>query len=150
MVARRSHRLRRDRHRLGAPAGPSVLAADPGSPRMRDIAKAIQEGAEAFLLSSVPHDSLSSWSRSRSSVPLHRDQGRVPLTLQLHPERDLARGLLPLGATFSGTHWSHGFHCGSRQRADRSGGRRGKGMPGALRVAFRTGAVTGLRASASA
>jgi K(+)-stimulated pyrophosphate-energized sodium pump len=124
-----------------------VLAADPGSPKMREIARAIQEGAEAFL------------KRQFRTIALIV----VPLavlifftaTKVVRPDNSVAMSFTQngvwrvvcflVGAAFSGLTGFIGMSIAVRGNVrTASAAVEGKGMPGALRVAFRTGAVTGL------
>ena len=125
----------------------SVLAADPGSPRMREIAKAIQEGAEAFLrrqfrtilIIVVPLAVLIYFTATKVVRP---DQ-TVAMTFT---QNGIWRAVcFLLGATFSGLTGFIGMSIAVRGNVRTAAAAvAGKGMPGALRVAFRTGAVTGL------
>jgi K(+)-stimulated pyrophosphate-energized sodium pump len=125
----------------------SVMAADAGSLRMREIAKAIQEGAEAFLrrqfrtiaIILVPLAVLIYFTATKVVRPDHT----VAMSFT---ENGLWRAVCFLiGATFSGLTGFIGMSIAVRGNVRTAAAAvAGKGMPGALRVAFRTGAVTGL------
>ena len=124
-----------------------VLKADQGSKSMRDIAKAIQEGAEAFLsrqfraILMVVHP-------PRGADLLHGHQGG--------PARRLGRALdgaaggfrvlcFLLGASLSGLTGFIGMSLAVRGNVrTAAAAARGGGMSAALKVAFRTGAITGM------
>jgi K(+)-stimulated pyrophosphate-energized sodium pump len=124
-----------------------VLAADAGSSRMREIARAIQEGAEAFLrrqfrtiaLIVVPLAVLIFFTATKVTRPDHT----VAMTFS---QNGLWRVVCFLiGAAFSGLTGFIGMSLAVRGNVRTAAAAvEGKGMPGALRVAFRTGAVTGL------
>ncbi len=124
-----------------------VMAADAGSIKMRDIAKAIQEGAEAFLkrqarvilIIVVPLAVLIYFTATK----VVRDNGSVAMSFT---ENGIWRAVcFLLGAAFSGLTGFIGMSIAVRGNVRTAAAAvAGKGMPGALRVAFRTGAVTGL------
>jgi K(+)-stimulated pyrophosphate-energized sodium pump len=124
-----------------------VLAADPGSVKMRDIARAIQEGAEAFLkrqfrtiaLIVVPLAVLIFFTATKVVRPDHS----IAMSFS---ENGIWRVVCFLiGAAFSGLTGFIGMSIAVRGNVRTAAAAvAGKGMPGALRVAFRTGAVTGL------
>jgi K(+)-stimulated pyrophosphate-energized sodium pump len=124
-----------------------VLAADTGTTKMRDIAKAIQEGAEAFLkrqfrtiaIIVVPLAVLIFFTATKVTRP----DGSVALSFG---EAGLYRVICFLfGATFSGLTGFIGMSVAVRGnvRTAAAAARGGK-LAGALQVAFRTGAVTGM------
>jgi K(+)-stimulated pyrophosphate-energized sodium pump len=124
-----------------------VLAADTGTTKMREIAKAIQEGAEAFLkrqfrtivIIVVPLAVLIFFTATKVTRP----DGSVALSFG---EAGLYRVICFLfGATFSGLTGFIGMSIAVRGnvRTAAAAARGGK-MAGALQVAFRTGAVTGM------
>ncbi|HEV3329230.1 MAG TPA: sodium/proton-translocating pyrophosphatase, partial [Acidimicrobiales bacterium] len=124
-----------------------VLAADPGSPKMREIAKAIQEGAEAFLkrqfrtiaLIVVPLAVLIFFTATK----VVRPDNSVAMTFTQNGIWRVVCFLI--GAAFSGLTGFIGMSIAVRGNVRTAAAAvAGKGMPGALRVAFRTGAVTGL------
>jgi K(+)-stimulated pyrophosphate-energized sodium pump len=125
-----------------------VLAEDQGSPKMREIAKAIQEGAEAFLarqfktiaLIVVPLAVLIFFTATKVVEP----NGHVAMSFVTNGLWRVVCFLI--GATFSGTVGLIGMSTAVRGNvrtaaAAASGENR---AARALRVAFRTGAVTGL------
>ncbi|HUD69675.1 MAG TPA: sodium-translocating pyrophosphatase [Acidimicrobiales bacterium] len=124
-----------------------VMAADAGSIKMREIAKAIQEGAEAFLkrqarvvlIIVVPLAVLIYFTATK----VVRDNGSVAMSFT---ENGIWRAVcFLLGAAFSGLTGFIGMSIAVRGNVRTAAAAvAGKGMPGALRVAFRTGAVTGL------
>src|SRR5579871_3965077 len=124
-----------------------VLAADAGSARMREIAKAIQEGAEAFLkrqfrtivLIVVPLAILIFFTATK----VVRPECGIAMSFT---ENGLWRVVCFLiGAAFSGLTGFIGMSLAVRGNVRTAAAAvAGKGMPGALKVAFRTGAVTGL------
>jgi len=124
-----------------------VMAADAGSVKMRDIAKAIQEGAEAFLkrqaktilIIVVPLAVLIFFTATK----VVRDNGTVAMSFT---QNGIWRAVcFLLGAAFSGLTGFIGMSIAVRGNVRTAAAAvAGKGMPGALRVAFRTGAVTGL------
>ncbi len=124
-----------------------VLAADTGTDKMRDIARAIQEGAEAFLKRQfrtilvivVPLAVLIFFTATQVTRP----NGTVALNF-VHA--GIYRVICFLfGATFSGLTGFIGMSIAVRGnvRTAAAAARGGK-MAGALQVAFRTGAVTGM------
>jgi K(+)-stimulated pyrophosphate-energized sodium pump len=124
-----------------------VLAADTGTTKMREIAKAIQEGAEAFLkrqfrtilIIVVPLAVLIFFTATKVTRP----DGTVALGFG---EAGLYRVICFLfGAAFSGLTGFIGMSVAVRGnvRTAAAAARGGK-MAGALQVAFRTGAVTGM------
>src|ERR1019366_8574844 len=115
----------------------NVLAADTGTPKMKEIALAVQEGAEAFLkrqfrsiaIIVVPLAILIFFTATKVVKP----NGDLALSFQ---QDGLYRVICFLfGAAFSGLTGFIGMSIAVRGNLR---------MAGALRVAFRTGAVTGM------
>ncbi len=125
----------------------NVLAADTGTPKMREIALAVQEGAEAFLkrqfrtiaIIVVPLAILIFFTATKVVKP----NGDLALSFQ---QDGLYRVICFLfGATFSGLTGFIGMSIAVRGNVrTAAAASKGGGMAGALRVAFRTGAVTGM------
>src|SRR3984957_3141499 len=125
----------------------NVLAADTGTPKMREIALAVQEGAEAFLKQQfrtiaiivVPLAILIFFTATKVVKP----DGDLALSFQ---QDGLYRVICFLfGAAFSGLTGFIGMSIAVRGNVrTAAAASRGGGMAGALKVAFRTGAVTGM------
>jgi K(+)-stimulated pyrophosphate-energized sodium pump len=125
----------------------NVLAADTGTPKMREIALAVQEGAEAFLkrqfrtiiIIVVPLAILIFFTATK----VVRPNGSIALTFD---KDGLYRVICFLfGAAFSGLTGFIGMSIAVRGNVrTAAAASQGGGMAGALRVAFRTGAVTGM------
>ena len=123
-----------------------VLAADKGTPKMQEIAAAIQEGAEAFLRTQfktiaivvVPLGVLVFFTATKVVEP----NGTVALTFV---QSGLARAIaFLLGATLSGITGVIGMSAAVRGNVRTAAAARDGQLAPALRVAFRTGGVTGL------
>jgi K(+)-stimulated pyrophosphate-energized sodium pump len=124
-----------------------VLAADTGTDKMRQIAHAIQEGAEAFLrrqfrtilIIVVPLAVLIFFTATRVTRP----DGSVALSFG---EAGIYRVICFLfGAAFSGLTGFIGMSMAVRGNVrTAAAAARGGRMAGALQVAFRTGAITGM------
>ena len=123
-----------------------VLAADTGTPKMREIAGAIQEGAVAFLRRQfraiafviVPLAVLIFFTATKVQRPDHS----VALSFA---SAGIFRVLCFLGgALCSGTTGFIGMSLAVRGNVRTAAAARGGELPGALRVSFRTGAVTGM------
>ncbi|HEX4176397.1 MAG TPA: sodium-translocating pyrophosphatase, partial [Acidimicrobiales bacterium] len=127
----------------------NVLAADQGTPKMKEIAQAVQEGAEAFLARQfraivmiiVPLAILIFFTATKVVKP--DTHGALALSFQ---QDGLYRVICFLfGAAFSGLTGFIGMSIAVRGNVrTAAAAAKGGGMPGALRVAFRTGAVTGM------
>ena len=125
----------------------NVLAADTGTPKMREIALAVQEGAEAFLkrqfrtiaIIVVPLAILIFFTATKVVKP----NGDIALSFS---QDGLYRVICFLfGAAFSGLTGFIGMSIAVRGNVrTAAAAAKGGGMAGALRVAFRTGAVTGM------
>jgi K(+)-stimulated pyrophosphate-energized sodium pump len=125
----------------------NVLAADTGTPKMREIALAVQEGAQAFLkrqfrtiaIIVVPLAILIFFTATKVVKP----DGHLALSFQ---QDGLYRVICFLfGAAFSGLTGFIGMSIAVRGNVrTAAAAAKGGGMAGALRVAFRTGAVTGM------
>src|ERR1700678_2386359 len=125
----------------------NVLAADTGTPKMREIALAVQEGAEAFLkrqfrtigIIVVPLAILIFFTATK----VVRPDGSVALSFA---QDGLYRVICFLfGAAFSGLTGFIGMSIAVRGNVrTAASAAQGGGMAGALKVAFRTGAVTGM------
>jgi K(+)-stimulated pyrophosphate-energized sodium pump len=124
----------------------SVLAADEGTQAMKDIARAIQEGALAYLkrqyrtigIIVVPVAVLVFVTSTKVDNSLgHTALGFVPSGIY----RTLA---FLVGATFSGLAGFIGMSTAVRGNVRTAAAARGGSMAAALRVAIRTGGVTGL------
>ena len=125
----------------------NVLAADTGTPKMREIALAVQEGAEAFLkrqfrtiiIIVVPLAVLIFFTATK----VVRPDASIALTFN---QDGLYRVICFLfGAAFSGLTGFIGMSIAVRGNVrTAAAAAKGGGMAGALRVAFRTGAVTGM------
>jgi K(+)-stimulated pyrophosphate-energized sodium pump len=125
----------------------NVLAADQGTPKMKEIAKAVQEGAEAFLgrqfktiaIIVVPLAILIFF----TATQVVRPDGTQALSFA---QDGIYRVICFLfGATFSGLTGFIGMSIAVRGNVrTAAAASQGGGMAGALRVAFRTGAVTGM------
>ncbi len=125
----------------------NVLAADQGTIKMREIAQAVQEGAEAFLARQfraivmivVPLAILIFFTATKVVKP----DGGIALSFQ---QDGLYRVICFLfGATFSGLTGFIGMSIAVRGNVrTAAAASKGGGMADALRVAFRTGAVTGM------
>jgi K(+)-stimulated pyrophosphate-energized sodium pump len=123
-----------------------VLAADQGTTAMKDIAKAIQEGAQAFLsrqfktiaLIVVPLAVLIFFTATK----VVRPDGSVALSFGT---AGIYRVICFLaGALCSGLTGFIGMSVAVRGNVRTAAAARDGKMAGALRVAFRTGAVTGM------
>src|ERR1700722_9873202 len=123
-----------------------VLKADQGTPKMREIAKAIQEGAEAFLkrqfrvivIIIVPLAVLIFFTATKVTRP----DGTVAFSF-------VQAGLLRVvcflfGAAFSGLTGFIGMSVAVRGNVRTAAAATTGKLPGALKVAFRSGAVTGM------
>jgi K(+)-stimulated pyrophosphate-energized sodium pump len=123
-----------------------VLKADQGTPKMQEIAKAIQEGAEAFLkrqfkviaIIVVPLAVLIFFTATKITRP----DGTVAFSF-------VQAGLLRVvcflfGAAFSGLTGFIGMSVAVRGNVRTAAAARDGKLPGALKVAFRSGAVTGM------
>jgi K(+)-stimulated pyrophosphate-energized sodium pump len=125
----------------------NVLAADQGTPKMKEIAKAVQEGAEAFLgrqfktiaIIVVPLAILIFF----TATQVIRPDGTQALSFA---QDGIYRVICFLfGALFSGLTGFIGMSIAVRGNVrTAAAASQGGGMAGALRVAFRTGAVTGM------
>jgi K(+)-stimulated pyrophosphate-energized sodium pump len=127
----------------------SVLAADEGTPAMKEIAKAIQEGALAYLrrqyktigIIVVPVAVLVFFTSTKvvntGAHPAHTVLGFVPSGIF----RTLA---FLVGATFSGLTGFIGMSTAVRGNVRTAAAARNGSLPAALKVAIRTGGVTGL------
>src|SRR5580693_394280 len=125
----------------------NVLAADQGTLKMREIATAIQEGAEAFLARQfraivmiiIPLAILIFFTATKVVKP----DGGVALTFQQDGAYRVICFLF--GAAFSGLTGFIGMSIAVRGNVrTAAAAAQGGGMKEALRVAFRTGAVTGM------
>ncbi|MGI9033456.1 MAG: sodium-translocating pyrophosphatase [Acidimicrobiales bacterium] len=124
----------------------SVLAADQGTPTMREIALAIQEGAMAYLRRQfrtiavilVPLAVLVFFTSTR----ILDDSGGTALTfVQSGIFRTLA---FIAGCTMSGLTGFIGMSLAVRGNVRTAAAARTGSLPGALKVAFRTGGVAGM------
>jgi len=131
---------------VGVVLARGVLRADTGTPKMREIAAAIQEGAVAFLR------------RQFRAIGIII----IPLavlifftaTKVVRPDRSVALSFgaaggfrvlcFLFGAACSGLTGFIGMSLAVRGNVRTAAAARGGQLPGALRVAFRTGAVTGM------
>ncbi|MGH9029963.1 MAG: sodium/proton-translocating pyrophosphatase, partial [Acidimicrobiales bacterium] len=123
-----------------------VLRADTGTPKMREIAAAIQEGAVAFLrrqfraigIIVIPLAVLIFFTATKVARP----NGSIALSF------GTAGGFRVLcfvfGAACSGLTGFIGMSLAVRGNVRTAAAARGGKLPGALRVAFRTGAITGM------
>ena len=127
-----------------------VIAADQGTASMKEIAKAIQEGAEAFLarqfktilLIVVPLAVLIFFTATKVSHVAPSGQIVVDLSFA---QAGIYRVLCFLaGALCSGLTGFVGMSLAVRGNVRTAAAARDGKMAGALRVAFRTGAITGL------
>jgi K(+)-stimulated pyrophosphate-energized sodium pump len=125
----------------------NVLAFDQGTAKMKEIALAVQEGAQAFLsrqfraivMIIIPLAILIFFTATK----VVRPDGSVALTFQ---QDGIYRVICFLfGAAFSGLTGFIGMSIAVRGNVrTAAAASRGGGMKDALRVAFRTGAVTGM------
>ncbi len=125
----------------------NVLAFDAGTAKMKEIALAVQEGAQAFLARQfraivmiiIPLAILIFFTATKVVKP----DGDVALTFQ---QDGIYRVICFLfGATFSGLTGFIGMSIAVRGNVrTAAAAAHGGGMKEALRVAFRTGAVTGM------
>ena len=125
----------------------NVLAADEGTPAMREIAQAIQEGALAYLkrqyktigLIIIPVAALVFVTATKVVDPATNQTvlGFVPSGIY----RTL---VFLIGATFSGLAGFIGMSTAVRGNVRTAAAARSGSMPAALLVAIRTGGVTGL------
>ena len=125
----------------------NVLSFDSGTPKMKEIALAVQEGAQAFLARQfraivmiiIPLAILIFFTATK----VVRPDGGVALTFQ---QDGIYRVICFLfGAAFSGLTGFIGMSIAVRGNVrTAAAAAEGGGMAGALRVAFRTGAVTGM------
>jgi K(+)-stimulated pyrophosphate-energized sodium pump len=128
----------------------NVLAADQGTPTMIEIAKAVQEGAQAYLVRQfraigiivIPLAILVFVTASKVT---HTAPDGTKHTALSYGLSGLFRALAFLfGATLSGLAGYIGMSTAVRGNVRTAAAARDGSLAGALRVAFRTGAITGL------
>jgi K(+)-stimulated pyrophosphate-energized sodium pump len=125
----------------------NVLGFDQGTPKMKEIAQAVQEGAQAFLARQfraivmiiIPLAILIFFTATKVVKP----DGGLALSFQADGAYRVICFLF--GAAFSGLTGFIGMSIAVRGNVrTAAAAARGGGMAQALRVAFRTGAVTGM------
>ena len=131
---------------VGAYLMRGVLASDRGTPVMQQIAGAIQEGAVAFLkrqfktiaIVVIPLFVLVFFTATKITKP----DGTLALSFT---QAGLARAVAFIcGAAFSGATGVIGMSLAVRGNLRTAAAARGGSMKDALRVAFRTGGITGM------
>ena len=127
-----------------------MLASDQGTPTMIEIAKAVQEGAQAYLVRQfraigiivVPLAILVGVTASKVTRTLPDGSKHTVLSYGL---AGLFRAVAFLaGAALSGLAGYIGMSSAVRGNVRTAAAARGGSLPAALKVAFRTGAITGL------
>jgi K(+)-stimulated pyrophosphate-energized sodium pump len=128
----------------------SMLAADQGTPTMIEIAKAVQEGAKAYLVRQfkaigiiiIPLAVLVFLTASAVTRILSDGSKQTVLT---YPASGGFRTIAFLfGATLSGLAGYIGMSTAVRGNVRTAAAARGGSLADALKIAFRTGAITGL------
>jgi K(+)-stimulated pyrophosphate-energized sodium pump len=127
-----------------------VLASDQGTPTMIEIAKAVQEGAQAYLVRQfkvigvivVPLAGLVFVTASKVTQTLPDGSKHTVLSFGLSGLFRAAAFLV--GATLSGLAGFIGMSTAVRGNVRTAAAARDGSLPAALKVAFRTGAITGL------
>ncbi len=130
-----------------------MLASDQGTPSMIEIAKAVQEGAQAYLVRQfkaigiivVPLAVLVFVTASRVTETVTTNGVTTKHTVLSYGLSGLFRALAFLvGASLSGLAGFIGMSTAVRGNVRTAAAARDGSLQGALKVAFRTGAVTGL------
>ena len=131
----------------------SMLASDQGTPSMINIAKAVQEGAQAYLVRQfrvigiivVPLAVLVFVTASRITRTVTVNGVTTKHTVLSYGLSGLFRAIAFLvGATLSGLAGYIGMSSAVRGNVRTAAAARDGSLPAALKVAFRTGAITGL------
>ncbi|HEX4863422.1 MAG TPA: sodium-translocating pyrophosphatase, partial [Acidimicrobiales bacterium] len=131
----------------------SVLAADEGTPKMIEIAKAVQEGAQAYLVRQfrvigiivLPLAVLVFVTASKVTRTVTVNGVTTKHTVLSYGLSGLFRAAAFLvGATLSGLAGYIGMSSAVRGNVRTAAAARDGSLPAALKVAFRTGAITGL------
>ena len=131
----------------------SMLAADQGTPSMINIAKAVQEGAQAYLVRQfrvigiivVPLAVLVFVTASKVTRTVTVNGVTTKHTVLSYGLSGLFRAIAFLvGATLSGLAGYIGMSSAVRGNVRTAAAAREGSLPAALKVAFRTGAITGL------
>ena len=129
-----------------------VLASDEGTPAMKEIAKAIQEGALAYLRRQyktigvivIPVAVLVFLTATKVNQPAHGSVTHLTTALSFVSSGIFRTIAFLVGAGFSGLAGFIGMSTAVRGNVRCAAGARGGSLAGALRVAIRTGGVTGL------
>ncbi|HLI24193.1 MAG TPA: sodium/proton-translocating pyrophosphatase, partial [Acidimicrobiales bacterium] len=127
----------------------SVLASDQGTPTMVEIARAVQEGAQAYLgrqfkaigIIVIPLAILVFVTASSVTNLVHGHE----VTIVSYPVEGAYRvAAFLVGATLSGTAGFIGMSTAVRGNVRTAAAARDGSLASGLRVAFRTGAITGM------
>jgi K(+)-stimulated pyrophosphate-energized sodium pump len=130
-----------------------VLAADQGTPTMIEIAKAIQEGAMAYLRRQfrtiavilVPVAIVVFLTSTEIKAPVFGRSAFVPITGLTFVQSGVFRTLaFVAGAVLSAFTGFIGMSLAVRGNVRTAAAARDGSLPGALRVAFRTGGIAGM------